>query len=769
MDFRTKTEENDTKEIVNSEYINWDCFKNSTILVTGATGMIGEQIVKSLLLANEEKDTNIKVVGLIRNKKKAQTKFQYNKNLKFIVQDITEPIKYRGKVDYIIHTANTTSSQAMTEEPVETINSIVDGTKNVLEFTKDKNIKSMVYLSSMEVYGDIPLTREEPLKEDDYGYIDILKPRSSYPEGKKVAESLCAGYYNEYKAPVKIARLAQTIGSGVDYNDKRVFAEFARCVAEEKDIILKTKGETTRSYVYITDAVVAILSMLEKGKNGESYNVANPDTTCSIKEMAEMLCNKYPATKLVVKLDDRLYPSTTKYYLSTTKYYLISGWKAKVDLEEAYGRLIQNFKDKKVLNYQKSIKKKINFLQHIFSIKNENDIKYLRILGITITFDLKKKFQKYKKLEIQNNKIVFSNTKGNLGYGCNPKYIAEEIIKRNLPYNLVWLVDIHKKNIDLKGFPQNINIVDYRNDKALYELSTAKIWVDNQWKLYHLERGLEKKQGQYYIQTWHGSLGIKKIGNDSPCDSINRYQIFANKDADMIDYLISNSTFENKIFKNRFYNNGEICEFGHPRNDIFFKDNSKIKAKLYNALSIDKNTKFILYAPTFRNMTIRHNIDFFNLDYLKLIQELEQITSEKYVLLLRKHPETKIINEIKSNKIIDVSTYPDMQELLACSDILISDYSSCMFDFMLSKKPCFVYATDIEEYNNERGFYYPLESTPFPIARNNDELIKNIENFDYDKYKIKVEEFLKEKGCIEDGHASERVVDLIEKIMNAKG
>ena len=158
-------------------------------------------------------------------------------------------------------------------------------------------------------------------------------------------------------------------------------------------------------------------------------------------------------------------------------------------------------------------------------------------------------------------------------------------------------------------------------------------------------------------------------------------------------------------------------------------------------------------------------MDCFDLDYINLLNKYEKLTSQKYVLLVRKHPETEFIKNIDNKKIIDVSRYPDMQELLVCADVLISDYSSCMFDFMLSRKPCFIYATDIEEYNNERGFYYPLETTPFPIATNNEELINNIKNFDYEKYKIKVEEFLKEKGCIEDGHASERVVELIKKIM----
>lgn len=358
MKFKTKIEEQDIKDIVSSEYINWNYFKNSVIMVTGSTGMIGEQIVKSILLANEQKNTNIKIIALIRNKKKARDKFGAfflsKSKLKYIVQDITKPIKYRGKIDFIIHTANTTSSKTMTEQPVETINSIVEGTKNVLEFAKTKKIKSMVYISSMEVYGKIDFEKVEPLKENDYGYIDILKARNSYPEGKRLAECMCFAYANEYRIPVKIARLCQTIGANVDYNDGRVFAEFARCICEERDIILKTYGKTTRSYAYITDAISAILTIAERGKNGESYNIANPDTTCSIKEMVEMLCEKYTCSHLKFEINDIYYPEPSKLYLNISKIQALN-WQPKIDLDTAYSRIIQNFKDTQKL-YTKKFK-----------------------------------------------------------------------------------------------------------------------------------------------------------------------------------------------------------------------------------------------------------------------------------------------------------------------------------------------------------------------------------------------------------------------------
>lgn len=347
MKFLDEIEKTDTNEIINSNYINWEYFRNSSILVTGATGMIGFQTVISLLLVNEKFNLNINIYALVRNKDKAMKKFsdKSTPHLHFIVQDITEKMQCPA-VDYIIHTANGTASKGFVETPVETINSIVTGTKNVLEFAKENDVKSVVYLSSMEVYGNIPIDKAEPLKETDYGYMDLMKVRNSYPIGKRLVENMCAAYFSQYKVPVKIARLSQIIGAGVEYSDNRVFAQFARNVVEKKDIILKTPGQTVRSYCYVTDCVAALLLMLEKGKNGEVYNIANPDTTCSIRQMAEMLCKKYPTSELKIESDDRLYPDTTKYYLDTTKYYLDTGWQPEVGLDEMYSRLIYSFSKK---------------------------------------------------------------------------------------------------------------------------------------------------------------------------------------------------------------------------------------------------------------------------------------------------------------------------------------------------------------------------------------------------------------------------------------
>lgn len=348
MHFKTLIEEIDTKDIVASTYVNWDFYKNSTIMVTGATGLIGSQLVTSVLYANETLGTNIKILALVRNLDKANRLFEnkLTQNLIFIVQDIIEPIKITEKVDYIIHTANGTSSKSFVETPVETINSIVLGTKNVIEFAKNNNVKSIVYLSSMEVYGETDFAKLEPLKENDYGYIDILKQRSSYPEGKRLAECMCSAYAQEYGINVKIARLVQTIGAGVDYNDSRVFAEFARKIVEKENIVLQTTGENTRCYCYITDAITAIFTLLERGKSGECYNVANSETVCSVKEMAEMLCEKYTTSNLEIKINPHnYYLPATKLYVDTTKLTRL-GWNANIDLVTMFEKLVNVFESR---------------------------------------------------------------------------------------------------------------------------------------------------------------------------------------------------------------------------------------------------------------------------------------------------------------------------------------------------------------------------------------------------------------------------------------
>ena len=327
--------EEDIKNII--KYFNMSVFDGKTILVTGATGLLGKLCVKSLLNSG----FNTQVIALVRDEEKANKIFGKSNRLSFLVQDINQKIQTARKVDYIIHTASTTSSKDFVEKPVETIYTALNGTRNVLEFAKNKKITGMVYLSSLEVYG---VNQKEDIKENDYGFIDILNPRSSYSESKKMAETMCISYGSEYGVPVKIVRLAQTFGAGVSKDDNRVFAQFSKAVLNGYDIILHTKGETKRNYCYTTDAVRAIFTVLTKGEKNSAYNIANKNTYCSIAEMAHLLENEI--TKVVYEIDDvnRGYNPTVKICLNTEKLEKL-GWQPKVDMKEMFERTISDMQN----------------------------------------------------------------------------------------------------------------------------------------------------------------------------------------------------------------------------------------------------------------------------------------------------------------------------------------------------------------------------------------------------------------------------------------
>ncbi len=327
--------EKDIDEIIQN--FDMSVFEGKCVMVTGATGLIGKLCAKSLL------KSGINVVALIRDEEKGKKIFGEVKNLRFLVQDINSPINYDGRVDYIIHCANTTSSSDFVEKPVETIYTTINGTRNVLEYAKrrGKYLEGMVFLSSLEIYGK---TEKENITEDDLGYIDILSTRSSYSQGKRMAETMCISYGKEYNVPIRIARLAQTFGAGVSKEDNRVFAQFAKSVINKEDIVLFTKGETKRNYCYTTDAVRGIFTILTKGENNQAYNVANKNTYVSIADMAKTLENA--DTKVVFKIDnvDRGYNPTIKICLDTTKLEQL-GWSSKIDLPQMFDRTIQSMKE----------------------------------------------------------------------------------------------------------------------------------------------------------------------------------------------------------------------------------------------------------------------------------------------------------------------------------------------------------------------------------------------------------------------------------------
>lgn len=311
-------------------------FKGMNIYITGATGLIGASLVNELLTYND-----VNIILQVRNEAKAKKLFE--DKVKYIVCDLLETPKYEGDIDYIVHCANPTSSQFFVNNPVETINTAVNGTINILKFAKNKAVKGFVFLSTMEVYG-FP-ERGHRVKENEGGSFDSAVVRNCYPLSKQTCESLCVSYASEYGVPARVLRLTQTFGPGIDYNDGRVFAEFARCAIEGRNIVLKTKGETERSYLYTLDAVSAILTVLLKGKDGEIYTAANEDTFCSIYEMARMVADMGGINVLIEEQDTSKmgYANTLHMDLDTSKLKSL-GWKPKYGLKEMYANLLDSLR-----------------------------------------------------------------------------------------------------------------------------------------------------------------------------------------------------------------------------------------------------------------------------------------------------------------------------------------------------------------------------------------------------------------------------------------
>ena len=323
----------------------------NTLLLTGATGMIGSLLVRRIL----EKNLPYHMILPVRNISKSEKLYgdlqdlDYQK-LHFMEMHIEDirPEQIPISIDYIIHCACVTQSIEMITHPVETADSIVIGTKNILEFARKKQVKSMVYLSSMEVYGKMEEIGEL-VTENQLGDINLQASRSCYPMGKRMAEHYCYIYYQEYKVPVKIARLAQTFGKGVSSEDKRVYMQFARAAYEERDIILKTCGNSMGNYCAIDDTIEGIFTILDKGQDGEVYNIVNENNTMRIRDMAELVARKIAGGNIQVRIEPESYTKTgyapdTRLRLSSRKLRNL-GWKPQKGLEEMYREVIEELKN----------------------------------------------------------------------------------------------------------------------------------------------------------------------------------------------------------------------------------------------------------------------------------------------------------------------------------------------------------------------------------------------------------------------------------------
>lgn len=346
------TEREDLGSIASDRTIDWVRFEGKTVVVSGATGLIGCILVKALLYGGSFLKKSPKVIALVRDIKKAEKQFaaqlSYGCPLLIKQWSAEQILELAEPVHFIFHCASQTSSSGFMEVPVETIQTSYYGTESILTFARAKQVEHVVYLSSMEVYG-IPQD-DQKIDETYIGKIDPLKVRSCYPESKRMCENLCVSYASEYQVPTSIARLTQTFGPGIASTDRRVFAEFARCVIEKKDIVLHTKGETKRNYLYTADAVRALLLIALKGEIGQAYNVANEDTYCTIYEMAQLVAEKIGKNEIAVcielveDINQYGYAPTLHMNLDTTKLCQL-GWRSQFGLQTMFERMIAEFKE----------------------------------------------------------------------------------------------------------------------------------------------------------------------------------------------------------------------------------------------------------------------------------------------------------------------------------------------------------------------------------------------------------------------------------------
>lgn len=293
----------DFEEIFNNKKIKWKVLKNKTILITGANGFIASYIIYFLIFLNQKYNFKIKIILIGRNKKKLNKKF-INKNTKkkfiLIEQDVCRNISIKEKIDFIMHLASIASPKIFFKKPIETILPNVIGTNELLKLSIKKKVKSFLFFSSGEIYGN----HNKILKENTINNLNHLTERASYSESKRMGEVLCYSYFKQKKIPVKIIRLFHTYGPCMNLNDGRVMMDFVNNIVNQKNILIKGTGNQKRSFCYISDAVIGIFLLLINGQNGEAYNLGNPKELLSIKKLANLL-SKYN-NKISVKINPKL-------------------------------------------------------------------------------------------------------------------------------------------------------------------------------------------------------------------------------------------------------------------------------------------------------------------------------------------------------------------------------------------------------------------------------------------------------------------------------
>ncbi|WP_455684411.1 CDP-glycerol glycerophosphotransferase family protein [Thomasclavelia sp.] len=359
----------------------------------------------------------------------------------------------------------------------------------------------------------------------------------------------------------------------------------------------------------------------------------------------------------------------------------------------------------------------------------------------------------YRILPIHKNRILLFSYYGSI-YGGSPKYLSEYFVKNDKCLEVVWAFNQIDNYKNIKG----VKLVKYYSIKYFYYLATSHFIITN----YRMTLEFYKRLNQKYIQTWHSSLRLKMIEKDAQDTLSKSYIEMARRDSKQIDLLLVGSEKSKEIYDNSFWYKGKYLKCGTPQCDLFFS-NDNLRSKVLKFFKIDNNKKILLYAPTFRR---NHSLKYYDIDYDRLLKTLNYKTNNEWVILLRLHPHllNKIHNINFNNQVKNATKYDDIQELLSVADMVVTDYSALMFDYMLTKKPCFLYINDYEEYvSNDRKLYFDVKELPFPISYTNDELNEKVSQFIFKDYEVRCEEFLKNNiYSYDDGQACKKVYEYIK-------
>jgi len=350
---------------------------------------------------------------------------------------------------------------------------------------------------------------------------------------------------------------------------------------------------------------------------------------------------------------------------------------------------------------------------------------------------------------IDGNKVVFSSFDCD-AYSDNPRYISERLHEMKPDCDIVWLIS--KNRMDAVKTPDYVRRATPLGVDGLIEQATARFWVDNSR---HPENIYLNDSAQYYIQTWHGDRGFKRVGVDDEKKEVNLFE-------DRCAMMIAGSTFGRNTYRTAFRFKGEVLMDGCPRNDVLVRNDPAEAAAIRRRLSIPEGVRILMYAPTYRRMDNRGKQSAV-LDIPATLDHLERSTGEKWRCLYRAHYKMAgLIAHSDDARMTDASGYPEMTELLLISDMLITDYSSCGGDFALLRRPLFLYQADVGEYmKDDHSFYFKMEDSPFLIAHDQAELNRLIDATDAEKARENCEALDRFFGTTETGHASEAVCKYI--------